>query len=106
MLLLLATLTFPFQVTLVPLFLLMLRIGWMDNYLAIIVPGAISAFGAFFMRQTMLGVPNELLDAARIDGASDSGYLLAHRPAPGRAGRCRYWRCWSSWDRGTTTCGP
>lgn len=73
MLLLLATLTFPFQVTLVPLFLIMLRIGWLDNYLAIIIPGAISAFGAFFMRQTMLAVPNELLDAARIDGASDWG---------------------------------
>jgi arabinosaccharide transport system permease protein len=73
MLLLLATLTFPFQVTLVPLFLIMLRIGWLDNYLAIILPGAISAFGAFFMRQTMLAVPNELLDAARIDGASDWG---------------------------------
>ena len=73
MLLLLATLTFPFQVTLVPLFLIMLRIGWLDNYLAIILPGAVSAFGAFFMRQTMLAVPNELLDAARIDGASDWG---------------------------------
>ena len=55
MLLLLATLTFPFQVTLVPLFLIMLRIGWLDNYLAIILPGAISAFGAFFMRQTNAG---------------------------------------------------
>jgi arabinosaccharide transport system permease protein len=73
MLVLLATLTFPFQVTLVPLVLTMLRIGWLDNYMAIILPGAVSAFGAFFMRQTMLAVPNELLDAARIDGASDWG---------------------------------
>jgi ABC-type glycerol-3-phosphate transport system permease component len=73
LLFLLATLTFPFQVTLVPLFLTMLRIGWLDNYLAIILPGAVSAFGAFFMRQTMLAIPNELLDAARIDGASDWG---------------------------------
>jgi ABC-type glycerol-3-phosphate transport system permease component len=73
LLVLLATLTFPFQVTLVPLFLTMLRIGWLDNYLAIILPGAISAFGAFFMRQTMLAIPNELLDASRIDGASEWG---------------------------------
>lgn len=73
LLVLLATLTFPFQVTLVPLFLMMVRIGWLDNYLAIILPGAISAFGAFFMRQTMLAIPNELIDAARIDGASDWG---------------------------------
>lgn len=70
---LLATLTFPFQITLVPLFLLMLRIGWLDTYLAIIIPGAISAFGAFFMRQNMLAIPSELVDAARIDGASEWG---------------------------------
>lgn len=70
---LLATLTFPFQVTLVPLFLLMLRIGWLDSYWAIILPGAVSAFGVFFMRQTMLAIPDDLLDAARIDGASEWG---------------------------------
>lgn len=70
---LLATLTFPFQITLVPLFLLMLNIGWLDSYLAIIIPGAVSAFGAFFMRQNMLAIPSELVDAARIDGASEWG---------------------------------
>jgi ABC-type glycerol-3-phosphate transport system permease component len=70
---LLATLTFPFQVTLVPLFLLMLRVGWLDSYLAIILPGAVSAFGVFFMRQTLLAIPDDLLDAARIDGASEWG---------------------------------
>lgn len=72
-LVLLATMTFPFQVTLVPLFLLMVNIGWLDSYWAIIIPGAISAFGAFFMRQNMLAVPNDLIDAARIDGASEWG---------------------------------
>lgn len=70
---LMATLTFPYQVTLVPLFLLMLNIGWLDTYWAIIIPGAVSAFGVFFMRQNMLGVPNDLVDAARIDGASELG---------------------------------
>ena len=70
---LLATLTFPFQMTLVPLFLFMVRIHWIDSYLAIVVPGAVTAFGAFFMRQNMLSVPDELLDAARIDGASELG---------------------------------
>jgi ABC-type glycerol-3-phosphate transport system permease component len=69
----LATLTFPFQVTLVPLFLLMVRIRWLDTYWAIIIPGAVSAFGAFFMRQNMLAIPNDLVDAARIDGASEWG---------------------------------
>ncbi|MCL4858797.1 MAG: carbohydrate ABC transporter permease [Caldilineaceae bacterium] len=70
---LLATLMFPYQVTLVPLFLLMLRLGWLDTYLAIVIPGAISAFGVFFMRQNMLAIPDELIDAARMDGASDWG---------------------------------
>lgn len=69
----LATLMFPHQVALVPLFLLMRDFGWMDTYWAMILPGAISAFGVFFMRQTMLGVPNDLLDAARIDGSSEFG---------------------------------
>jgi ABC-type glycerol-3-phosphate transport system permease component len=72
-LILLASLTIPFQIILVPLFLLMLNIGWLDSYLAIIIPGAISAFGAFFLRQNMLAVPSELVDAARIDGASEWG---------------------------------
>jgi ABC-type glycerol-3-phosphate transport system permease component len=70
---LLATLMFPFQVTLVPLFLLMLRLNWLDTYWAVIIPGALNAFGVFFMRQSMLTVPNELLDAARIDGSSEFG---------------------------------
>jgi arabinosaccharide transport system permease protein len=70
---LLATLMFPYQVTLVPLFLLMLGLGWLDTYWAIVIPGAISAFGVFFMRQNMLAIPDELIDAARIDGASDWG---------------------------------
>ena len=70
---LLATLMFPGQVALVPLFLLMLKIGWLDTYWAIIVPGSLSAFGAFLMRQFMLSIPAELLDAGRIDGASEWG---------------------------------
>jgi arabinosaccharide transport system permease protein len=73
---LLATLMFPYQVTLVPLFLLMLGLGWLDTYWAIVIPGAISAFGVFFMRQNMLAIPDELIDAARIDGASDWGIYL------------------------------
>lgn len=70
---LLATFAIPFQVTLVPLFQLMIQIGWLDNYLGVIVPSSLSAFGAFFMRQSMVSVPNELLDAGRIDGATEWG---------------------------------
>ncbi len=72
-LILLATLALPFQITLVPLFQLVIGLGLLDNYLGVILPSSINAFGAFFMRQTMVSVPSELLDAARIDGASEFG---------------------------------
>ncbi len=67
----LATLMVPAQITLVPLFLLMHTFGWLDSLKALIIPAAFNAFGVFFMRQSMLGVPTELLEAARIDGASE-----------------------------------
>jgi ABC-type glycerol-3-phosphate transport system permease component len=75
-LLTLLTLMIPFEVTVVPLFQLMIDIGWLDTYWAVIVPGAINAFGVFFMRQVMLAVPNDLLDAARVDGATEFGIYL------------------------------
>ena len=70
---LLATVAIPFQVTLVPLFQLIVRIGLLDTFLGVILPSSVSAFGAFFMMQAMRSVPGELLDAARIDGASEWG---------------------------------
>lgn len=68
---LLFTFAIPFQVTLVPLFQMIVRLGLLDNFLGIILPGSVSAFGAFFMRQAMMSIPSELLDAGRIDGASE-----------------------------------
>jgi arabinosaccharide transport system permease protein len=70
---LLATFAIPIQVTLVPLFQLMVSIGLLDSFLGVILPSSLSAFGAFFMRQSMISIPGELLDAARIDGASEWG---------------------------------
>ena len=67
----LATLMVPVQITLVPLFLLMHTFGWLDHLQAVIVPAGFGAFGVFLMRQSMLAVPAELLEAARIDGASE-----------------------------------
>jgi arabinosaccharide transport system permease protein len=61
----------PFEVVVVPLFQLMVGLGWINTFQAVILPGAINAFGVFFMRQTMLVIPDELLDAARIDGATE-----------------------------------
>ena len=70
-LLMIATLTPPFQVLLVPLFKEMVAFGWINTYLALIVPFVGNAFGVFLLRQYMLAVPAALLEAARIDGASE-----------------------------------
>jgi len=75
--LVLATLTLPFHALLIPLFLMMRDFGWIDTYLAIIVPGIVGAFNIFLMRQYIEAVPDELMDAARIDGASEFG--IFHR---------------------------
>lgn len=69
----LITMMVPQQVLLVPLFLLMNRFYWLNTYLAVIIPGAFNAFGVFFMRQIMVSIPDELIDSARIDGASEFG---------------------------------
>lgn len=71
--LILATLMIPFAVVIVPLFVLMRDLKWINNYLALIVPGMMSAFGIFLMRQFIGSLPGELFDAARIDGASEIG---------------------------------
>ena len=69
--LVLATLMVPGSVTLVPLFVLMSKLGLVNSYAAVILPFAAGAFGVFLMRQFMLGLPRDLLDQARVDGASE-----------------------------------
>jgi multiple sugar transport system permease protein len=66
----LGTLVVPQEVTVIPLFLLMKQLGWVNSYQALILPFAFTAFGTFLMRQFFLTIPPELEDAARIDGAS------------------------------------
>jgi multiple sugar transport system permease protein len=61
----------PFQVTLVPLYLLMHNLGLVNTVPGLIIPRLTNAFGIFFMRQFFLGLPHDLEDAARIDGASE-----------------------------------
>lgn len=65
----LATMMVPMQVLLVPLFVEMRSLGLIDSYLGVILPGMASAFGVFLLRQAMTGVPRELDEAARLDGA-------------------------------------
>jgi len=70
----LGSMMIPFHLVLVPLFKLLYQFGWLDTYQGVILPYlASSGFGVFLMRQFMLGVPNDLLDAARIDGSSEFG---------------------------------
>ncbi len=75
-LLLLASLMVPGQVTIIPIYLSMVSWGLMDNPLAIILPGLISVFGVFLMRQFFKTMPQELLDAARVDGAGQLRVFL------------------------------
>lgn len=69
--LVLVMLMLPFQVTLVPLYELLVTIGWTDSLQGLIVPRATNAFGIFFMRQFLLSLPRDLEEAARVDGASE-----------------------------------
>jgi multiple sugar transport system permease protein len=67
----LATLMIPQQVTIIPLYLIMRELGWLDTHLALIVPNALfSAFGVFLLRQFIKGLPEELEESAILDGAN------------------------------------
>jgi multiple sugar transport system permease protein len=67
--LLLASLMVPNQVTVIPLFILMRRLHLIDNHWSLILPGLTSAFGVFLMRQFFMTLPQDLTDAAKVDGA-------------------------------------
>ena len=68
---LLAGLVIPAQVAMLPLFLLLKGMGLVNTMWAVIIPGLASVFGIFLIRQYALGIPNDLLDAARVDGAGE-----------------------------------
>lgn len=68
--LVIATLMVPFQVTLIPVFIELFHLGWLNTYQGLIIPRATSAFGIFLFRQFFISIPSELDEAARIDGAS------------------------------------
>lgn len=69
----LATMLIPGAVTLVPVYIIMRNLSMIDTLWALIIPGAANAFGIFFMRQYIMSIHDELLDAARIDGATEFG---------------------------------
>lgn len=67
----LATMMLPIQVIIIPLFLIVKGFGWLNSYAGLIVPGLMSAFGIFLMRQWFLSFPRDLAEAARVDGAAE-----------------------------------
>jgi multiple sugar transport system permease protein len=82
----LATMMIPFQVLMIPAYLILVKLGLVNNLLGLIVPSATSAFGIFLMRQFVESIPTELIDAARIDGCSEFGiYLQIILPQMGAA---------------------
>ena len=70
-----ATIIVPFESYMIPVYLLVNRLGWLDSYPGLILPFVIMAFGVFFMRQTIQAIPDELIQAARIDGCSEFAIL-------------------------------
>lgn len=80
------TIMIPFQIVMIPLYILTVQMGMKNSYLGIIFPAIASAFGIFLLRQAFQGVPKELEEAARIDGCSELGIwwnvmIPAIRPA-------------------------
>ncbi len=81
-----STIMIPFQIVMIPLYILAVQLGLKNSYLGVIFPAIASAFGIFLLRQAFQGVPKELEEAARIDGCSELGIwwyvmLPAIRPA-------------------------
>jgi multiple sugar transport system permease protein len=67
----LSSLTIPGVVLLAPNFNIIYKLGWMDTYLAFLIPGAVSVFGIFLFRQATMQIPNDIIEAGRIDGCGE-----------------------------------
>jgi multiple sugar transport system permease protein len=100
----LSTMLIPGFLNLVPFYLMMQAIGWIDRPIALYLPGAASAFGIFLMRQFIGStVPRDLLEAARIDGASEFGLfwrivIPLARPALGTLGLVTFIGAWNNYQ--------
>jgi len=75
-LLIMFTMMIPFQITLIPQYVLMVKLQWTDTYLALIVPSMMSGLGIILFRQSFRGIPDALIDAARMDGCSEFTILF------------------------------
>jgi multiple sugar transport system permease protein len=100
-LLYLATMMVPGQVTLIPTYVVISRIGWVDSFLALIVPSLFSVYLTFLLRQFFLLIPSELEDATRIDGAGYfrtyvTVFLPLSQPALATCGLLAFMGSWTS----------
>jgi cellobiose transport system permease protein len=104
MIFILATVSIPNQLGIVALYIVMGKLGWNGTLLAVIVPGLVSAFGVFYMRQFIVGaVPDELVESARVDGASTlriywNVVLPAIRPALAVLGLLTFVATWNDFQ--------
>ena len=78
----------PSQITMIPSFLILSKLGLINSLWGLVIFSAVDAFGIFLMRQFCETLPNELLDASRIDGASEWQIFTSDRPAAIEAGAC------------------
>lgn len=72
----LCTLMLPLQVIVVPLFITMKQLGWVNTYQGLIAPSLMSGFGIFLMRQFIMSIPDDFIDAARVDGANEPNIFV------------------------------
>jgi multiple sugar transport system permease protein len=99
--LILSTFMIPFPVIMIPLFVLVRNFGWVNTYWGLIIPGALTGFAVFMMRQFIQALPDELFDAARIDGAREFRIFLTivlplARPALATLGILTFMDSWNN----------
>jgi ABC-type glycerol-3-phosphate transport system permease component len=99
--LILVTFMIPFPVIMIPLFVLVRNFGWVNTYWGLIIPGALTGFAVFMMRQFIQAIPGELFDAARIDGAGEMRIFLTlvlplARPALATLGILTFLESWNN----------
>jgi len=101
MLIVIGTMVVPPQLSIIPLYMLVAELDWSDQLQAVILPGLVSAFGVFFMRQYLIqALPDELIEAARVDGASSWRVIWhivfpAARPAMAVLGMLMFVQTWN-----------
>ena len=106
MVIMLATMLMPSQVLLPGNYELMYRLHWLDSYLAIIIPGAVSVFGMLLFRQAMLGVPDRAASMCTLRWLRRAAIVVGYRPAGCPADDRRTIRSSVSSPPGTVFCGP